>query len=279
LLELHTLGVHGGYTQQDVMEVARCLTGWTVRSTTSPPYFQVGTIEFNPAMHDFGSKTVLGETIAATSAAIPAGALEQRGRQELERVLQIVTNHPSTARHLSTKLCRHFIADNPPASAVEQVGRVFSKSGGDIRETLRAVFQTDEFLHTRGNKFKRPFTFVASALRATNARTNCGLEVIDYLKRMGHAPFNYPTPEGYPDQAAPWMGTLLWRWNFAVALSQNKIEGTRVDLEELRGAAGGDEQLMAHLLGRKPTQAEAQAFAESQAGLALMLASPGFQRC
>jgi hypothetical protein len=103
--------------------------------------------------------------------------------------------------------------------------------------------------------------------------------MIDFLKRMGHAPFNYPTPEGYPDQAGPWMGTLLWRWNFAVALSQNKIKDTRFDLEELRGAAGGDQPLMAHLLGRQPTEAEAQAFTDSGAGVALMLASPGFQRC
>jgi uncharacterized protein (DUF1800 family) len=279
LLELHTLGVHGGYTQQDVMEVARCLTGWTVRSTVNPPYFQLGKVEFNPDLHDFGSKTVLGETIPATDSALPKDVLQQRGRHELDRVLQIAVHHPATARHLSAKLCRHFISDDPPAGAIAHVSRAFSKSEGDIRETLRALFQTEDFLRSRGNKFKRPFTFLASALRVANARTDCGLEMIDYLKRMGHAPFNYPTPEGYPDQAAPWMGTLLWRWNFAVALSQNKIEGTRVNLDELRSAAGGDEQLMAHLMGRKPTQAEAQAFAESGAGLALMLASPGFQRC
>src|SRR5262249_2893710 len=118
-----------------------------------------------------------------------------------------------------------------------------------------------------------------SALRATGARTDCGMEMVDYLKRMGHAPFNYPTPEGYPDQATPWMGTLLWRWNFAVAISQNKIKGTRTDEESLRKQTGGKEPLMAHLLGRKATPEEAQAFEDSGAGLALMLASPGFQVC
>jgi uncharacterized protein (DUF1800 family) len=279
LLELHTLGVHGGYTQKDVMEVARCLTGWTVRSVGTKPYFQIGKVEFDPAQHDFGSKAILGQTIPSTSPALSKEILEQRGRHELDRVLQIVVAHAATARHLSAKLCRHFIADNPPAAAVAKVAEAFSKSEGDIRQTLRALFQTDEFLLTRGNKFKRPFTFVVSALRATGARTDCGLEIMDYLKRMGHAPFNYPTPEGYPDQASPWMGTLLWRWNFAVALSQNNIKGTHTDLNALRGAAGGDEALMAHLLGRKPSPAEARAFADSGDGLALMLASPAFQFC
>jgi uncharacterized protein (DUF1800 family) len=279
LLELHTLGVHGGYTQKDVMEVARCLTGWTVRSVGNKPYFQIGKVEFDPALHDFGAKTVLEQTIPSTSPALAKDILEQRGRHELDRVLQIVVAHPATARHLSAKLCRHFIADNPPAEAVAKVAEAFSKSEGDIRQTLRALFQTDEFLHARGHKFKRPFTFVVSALRASGANTDCGMDIIDYLKRMGHAPFNYPTPEGYPDQASPWMGTLLWRWNFAVALSQNSIKGTRTNLDALRGAAGGDEPLMAHLLGRKPSAIEARAFADSGDGLALMLASPAFQRC
>ena len=105
------------------------------------------------------------------------------------------------------------------------------------------------------------------------------MEIIDYLGRMGHAPFNYPTPDGYPEQASPWMGTLLWRWNFAVALSRNQVKGTRINVELLRRNAGGDQGLMAHLLGRQPTAQEAQAFHDSEAGLALMLASPAFQRC
>jgi uncharacterized protein (DUF1800 family) len=141
------------------------------------------------------------------------------------------------------------------------------------------LFATREFRFGRGNKFKRPFGFIVSALRATGARTDSGLDVIAYLSRMGHAPFNYPTPDGYPEQAAPWMGTLLWRWNFAVALSQNQIKGTRLDLELLKRNAGGDEALMAHLLGRTPIAEEAQAYHDSGAGLALLLASPAFQRC
>ncbi|HWY76346.1 MAG TPA: DUF1800 domain-containing protein [Verrucomicrobiae bacterium] len=279
LLELHTLGVHGGYTQKDVMEVARCLTGWTVRSLGEKPNFQIGKVEFKIDQHDFGAKEVLGQHIAAAPARLDSEEREQLGRHELERVLEIVTRHLSTAQHIATKLCRHFIADDPPPGAVTRVADVFSETAGDIPATLRALFETDEFREQRGTKFKRPLNFVVSALRATGARTDASLEIIDYLRRMGHAPFNYPTPEGYPDKAAPWMGTLLWRWNFAVALSENRIKGTRVDFEALRANAGGDTGLMSHLLGRKATQEEAHAYHDSGAGLALLLASPGFQRC
>jgi len=279
LLELHTLGVHGGYTQTDVMEVARCLTGWTVRSTEQPPYFQIGKIEFHTAQHDFGAKQVLGETIPAAPANLSKDERERWGRNELDHVLRIVTRHPSTATHIAFKLCRRFIADDPPAEAVECVAAVFQRTGGDIRATVSAVFDTPQFRGCRGNKFKRPFQFVASALRATAAQTDSGLEIIDYLTRMGNAPYNYPTPEGYPQQAAPWMGTLLWRWNFAVALSQNRIRGTRVDLGKLQKHVGGEEPLRSHLLGRQATLQEARACLESGAELALLLASPAFQRC
>ena len=276
LLELHTLGVHGGYTQQDVMEVARCLTGWTVRSTDKK--FQIGKVEFNPAQHDFGAKEVLGERIAAAPAKIRPDEREQRGRDELEQVLKIVARHQSTAQHIATKLCRHFIADEPPATAVKTVAAEFSGSGGDIRATLRVLFATEEFRQTRGNKFKRPFSFVVSALRATGAETDAGPALLDYLLRMGQAPFNYPTPDGYPEPAPPWMGTLLWRWNFAAALSQNRLKGTKINFEQLKTNAGGDEALMAHLLGRQPLAEERRAYHESGLGLALILASPGFQK-
>ena len=279
LMELHTLGVHGGYTQKDVMEVARCLTGWTVRSRHQAPYIQIGKVDFNLSRHDCTAKTVLGHKIVAIPVHLGNEERERLGRSELEQVLEIVTNHPATAQHLSTKLCRRFIADEPPVAAVDVVASAFTKTGGDIRATLRALFATEEFRRQRGNKFKRPFNFIVSALRATGARTDAGQEIIDYLQRMGHAPFNYPTPDGYPEEAAPWMGTLLWRWNFAVAVSENRIKGTRVDFEALRKNSGGDAGLMAHLLGRKPGVKETQAYHDSGAGLALMLASPAFQRC
>jgi uncharacterized protein (DUF1800 family) len=279
LLELHTLGVHGGYTQRDVMEVARCLTGWTVRSKNQKPYFEIGKVEFKLPQHDCEAKEVLGQEIPAVPTGLSQEQREQLGQKELDRILEIVTRHPATARHLSTKLCQRFIADEPPASAVEPVATAFTETGGDIRATLRALFATNEFRRQCGNKFKRPFNYIVSALRATGASTDAGLEIIDYLRRMGHAPFNYPTPDGYPEPAAPWLGTLLWRWNFALAVSENKIKGTRIDFATLQNNAGGDAGLMAHLLGRKPTSNETQAYHDSGAGLALMLAAPPFQRC
>jgi uncharacterized protein (DUF1800 family) len=265
LMELHTLGIHGGYTQSDVMEVARCLTGWTVRSKE---FLQKGRVEFRNDLHDDGAKVVLGQNI-------PAGL----GAADIDRVLDIVVFHPSTARYLATKLCRRFINEDAPATAIDTVARAFEQSRGDIRETLRALFGTAEFRGTRGTKFKRPFHFVASALRSTDANTNVSPAVIEFLMRMGHAPFHYPTPDGYPEEASPWMGTLLWRWNFAVALGSNQIKGTSVDLSALKKAFGGELALMAHFLGRVPTQGEREAYHESGAGLALLLGSPGFQRC
>jgi len=279
LLELHTLGVHGGYTQQDVMEVARCLTGWTVRSTNQKPYFQIGKVEFKPRLHDNGAKAVLGHSIPGVPARASKEERERLGREELDQVLRIVTTHPATARHLSSKLCRRFIADEPPASAVEVVAAEFRRTQGDIRATLRVLFATPEFQQTRGHKFKRPFHFIASALRATGARTDSGPELIAYLRRMGHAPFSYPTPDGYPEPAGPWMGTLLWRWNFALALSENRVKGTKIDVPTLLRSSGGDDGLMAHLLGRRATTDEIGAYNESGAGLALLLSSPAFQRC
>ncbi len=267
LLELHTLGVHGGYTQQDVMEVARCLTGWTVRDKRK---FFKGRVEFHVREHDDGAKRVLGTEI-------PAGL----GARDIDRVLEIVVAHPSTATHIAWKLCRRFIADVPPPSAVESTAAAFAKSGGDIPATLRALFASEEFrsADVRGGKFKRPFHYVVSALRATNAETDAAKPLVDYLIRLGHAPFRYATPDGYPEEATHWQSSLLWRWNFAAALAENRIKGTRIEVEELRARVGGDEALMATLLGRRAGEIERAAYRESGAGLALLLASPAFQRC
>jgi uncharacterized protein (DUF1800 family) len=262
LLELHTLGVHSGYTQRDVMEVARCLTGWSVRSVKQ---FHKGRVEFHRELHDDGPKLVLGRTI-------PAGL----GERDLDRVLEIVSLHPATARHLSEKLCRRFIADEPPDSAVKAVAAAFLAHDGEIRPVLRVLFSLPEFRSPRRTKIKRPFEFVASALRATGADSSAGPALLEYLQRMGNAPFQYPTPEGYSDKAAPWMGTLLWRWKFAVALSGNAIAGTRTNIRSEDFA--GDHGLMAHLLGRAPLSSEVESFRSSGNGLALLLASPEFQR-
>jgi uncharacterized protein (DUF1800 family) len=266
LMELHTLGVHGGYTQQDVMEVARCLTGWTVRDRKH--YFK-GTVEFKPGQHDDGAKTVLGQTI-------PAGL----GMGDLDRVLGIVTRHPATARHIASKLCQRFIADEPPVSAVEATAAAFTASDGDIKTTLRAMLGKPEFAASAGGKFKRPFHFVVSALRVSNAMTNGGQPIIDALLRMGQAPFRHPTPDGYPEPASHWTGTLIWRWNFAAALAENRLKGTRVEAEALPKRLGGDGALLATCFGRAPTERELAAARQAgTSALAVALASPAFQRC
>ena len=267
LLELHTLGADGGYTQTDVMEAARCLTGWTVRDRHR---FRKGRVEFEPALHDDGEKRVLGQRI-------PAGG----GARDLDVLLDLVTSHPATARHVATKLCRRFIADVPPPVAVEAVAGAFRASGGDLRTTVRALLRTEAFRTpaARRTKLKRPFQLVASALRTTGARTDGGAPLLDHLRRMGQSPFLYPTPEGAPDVATAWTGTLLWRWRLAMGLAQGEIPGTSIDAPGLVGRAGGVGGLAAHLLGRTPDAAERAALAASPHPLAVLLASPDFQRC
>jgi len=279
LLELHTLGVNGGYGQQDVAEVARCLTGWRVQSKKSGKFLisGLGQVEFDQHLHDDEKKSVLGQIIQAGL-----------GEQDLDRVLGIVGLHPSTAEHLATKLCRRFIADEPPSGAVQSVAASFLRSEGDIGQTLHTLFQTDEFQQHRSNKFKRPFNFLVSALRATGATVGPNPEswhledqpLCDYLLRMGDAPFQYPSPDGYPQVMIPWLGTLLWRWDFALKLSQNHLPGIRIDRQEdLEAHAGGAEKLLAHVFGRQADQTELKAYRQSENGLALVLAGPAFQMC
>ncbi len=276
LMELHTLGVHGGYTQQDVMEVARCLTGWTILAKKKDgfsgkllsPFKDRGKVVFRKDAHDDGPKRVLGHDI-------PAGL----GEGDLDRVIDIVAAHPSTARFVATKLCARFIADAPAPAAIDTAAHAFTDSRGDLKTTLRALFATSEFRASAGAKLKRPFHFVVSALRATNAELSDEKRVLSFLDKMGHTPFRYPTPDGYPQAAEPWLATLLWRWKFAVALANNRIKGTRIAREDLRYALGGQTALMATLLNRQPDSEESDAFQKSGDGLALILASPAFQCC
>ena len=282
LLELHTLGVHGGYTQKDVMEVARCLTGWTCRRENQ---MMKAKVEFHPGEHDDGEKVVLGHTI-------PAGGKEQ----DLERVLDIVSSHPSTANYLAEKLCRRFISDTPPVSAIAKTAKTFQDSGGDIKATVRTVLTCEEFKASKGQKLKRPFRFVVSSLRVLGADTNASPALLRYLGAMGQSPFQHPTPDGYPDESMPWLGTMLWRWNFALALTTSNIGGTSVDLQRLGKAMGAPQDdpapfFLRLVLGREALPVEKEAVAEylksspldpyvkRSEAVGLMLASPGFQRC
>jgi uncharacterized protein (DUF1800 family) len=281
LLELHTLGVDGGYTQTDVYEAARCLTGWRLRTR-----WRKGTVYFEKSLHDDGEKFVLGERI-------PAGGAEA----DVDRLVEIACNHPATAKHIATKLVRRLVADEPPAALITRVAQVFTASGGDIKELVRTVLRSEEFKQAKGTKFKRPFQYIASSLRALGADTHAHQPLIEYLSRMGQGPFQYPTPDGYPDRIEPWLGTLLWRWNFAFALASSRVPSVNVSLDQLDHAieSSGDfrpERLLPHFIGRAGSKAElaalesyieqlpAQADDVHRAELVgLILASAAFQKC
>jgi uncharacterized protein (DUF1800 family) len=284
LLELHTLGVRGGYTQKDVTEAARCLTGWTVEDRGGARIFHRGETVFRADRHDDGEKRVLGTTI-------PAGG----GARDVELLLDVVASHPSTQRRIAWKLCRRFVADPPPDSVVTLATKEFVTTGGDIAATLRQILVSQEFDASAGMKVKRPFEFIVSALRATGAECRGTPRELSFLARMGHTPFHHPTPDGYPEEPEPWMGTLLWRWNFAVALTTGGLGATASDVDALARRAGLDPRtaspadLAPLYLGRSASAAERaaiDAYAARAKGdravrrreaAALLLASPAFQ--
>jgi uncharacterized protein (DUF1800 family) len=217
LMELHSLGVDGGYTQKDVQEVARCFTGWTIDRP-----FQGGGFIFRPWMHDEGAKSVLGVTI-------PAGG----GMNDALQVLDILSRHPSTARFISKKLCQRFVSDEPPAQLVARVAQVFLKTDGDIRETVRAIVTSPEFNSPASfrAKIKSPLELAASAIRAVDGDTNGAPALHDWLRRMGEPLYQYAFPTGYGEDSSKWVNTGVFfnRINFAVALANNQINGTSYD--------------------------------------------------
>ncbi len=219
LMELHTLGVDGGYTQQDVMELARCLTGWTVKE-----HFWLGEFTFNKDFHDWGEKKVLGRKI------------QPEGQREAEQVIETLVTHPSTARFIATKLTRRFIADEPPQAIIEKAAQTFLNTKGDIKSVLRVILL--DGLPLAQPKYKRPANFIASALRLTNAETDAALH--DYLIRMGQPYFGLPTPDGYPDVGAPWQNNLMPRWHFVFELMRDEIPGTKNNLNHLLYVASAD---------------------------------------
>jgi uncharacterized protein (DUF1800 family) len=184
--------------------------------------------------------------------------------------------------HLAGKLCRRFLADEPREAAVAAVAAAFTRSGGQIASTLRALFDLPDFLDggTARPKLKRPFHYLASALRATDAMTDAAAPLLAYLSAMGHYPFAYPTPDGYPQEARPWRDTLLWRFKLAADLAAGRVAGTSVDAARLLARAGSARGLAAHLFGRGPTAAEEEALLalrDPGDSLALGLAAPAFQ--
>jgi uncharacterized protein (DUF1800 family) len=257
ILELHTLGVDGGYSQKDVQEVARCFTGWTFN-------FANGNFNFESNRHDKGQKLVLGHVI-------PAGG----GIEDGEKVLDILATNPSTAQFISRKLCQRFVADDPPAELVERVARVFRETEGDLRQVVEAIVTSDEFFSPASfrSKIKSPFEYAVSAVRATDGKfvdppiafmrkfkaTMEGVGTLGYaadklsadqhktvnwwIHDMGQPLFAYTAPTGYPERSTKWVnpGALIDRLNFALALTQENVGDVRIDPAKLLNGADTDQ--------------------------------------
>src|SRR6266550_2805079 len=263
IMERHTLGVDGGYTQQDVREVARCLTGWTLMRPRGDAEFR-----FEPRLHDPGAKTVLGTSITAG------------GMEDGIKVIDLLARHPSTAKFIATKLARRFVADEPPASVVNRAAEAFRRSDGDIRTVVRSIVDSPEFFAPEfyQAKVKKPLEFAASALRVTNAETRVTPQLLRYLGRMGEPLFLSQPPTGYSDRAASWISPdmLLTRMNFAADLVGNRLDGAHVQPDALR-----DPQAFVRLIAPdslSPATRAALAETDAREAPALLLAAPEFQR-
>jgi uncharacterized protein (DUF1800 family) len=217
IMELHTLGVNGGYTQKDVTELAKILTGWTIEQPR-----RGGGFNFNERVHEPGTKYLLGEKF------------KEDGEKEGAKAIEMLAKHPSTAKFISRKLAMRFVSDNPPDALVSRMAETFKKSDGDIREVLRTMFKSPEFWapQTYRAKVKTPLEFVASALRATNADVQNGLPLIQQLNKMGMPLYGAQPPTGYSMKAETWVNSaaLLDRMNFALALGTGRLPGVIVDV-------------------------------------------------
>ncbi len=232
LLELHTLGVDGGYTQRDVIEVARALTGWTMAPR------QDGAFLFRPAVHDAGEKVVLGHRL-------PAG----RGIEDGEAVLDLLARDPRTARFVAQKLAVRFVGDTPPMALVDRAATVFLQTDGDLREVVRTIVTSPEFFSRAAyrSKVKSPFELVASALRAVGAAPDTSMRSAQVVAFLGQPIFGHQAPNGWPETGESWMntGAILNRINFGLALAAGRLPGADVNRwsasERLRGAVREDQ--------------------------------------
>ncbi len=234
LMELHTLGVDGGYTQTDVQQVALCLTGWTIWRGSSTGALQ-GTFRYNNTNHNQTAKNVLGTPIPANG-----------GQQDGVTVLNLLINHPSTARYIATKMCRHFLGYEVARSIIDQVAATYTSTGGDIKAMLRVVLKP-EHVAAATPKMKRPFHMFAASLRQTNAVITSTSSLRSRLAEAGHLPFSWLTPDGYPDKLNHWSGNLISRWNFGASLmngTAGSIAGVTVDdAAFFAGAVTADEMI------------------------------------
>jgi uncharacterized protein (DUF1800 family) len=283
LLELHTLGVDGGYAQRDVQELARVLTGFGVRVEPGRPrlkpaqealYVRKGLFEFNPARHDFGDKQVLGRTIKG------------RGAAELDEVLDLLVAHPSTARHVSRQLAVYFLADQPPPALVDGMAAAFQRSGGDIAATLRPLLLAPEFAAAQPAKFKDPQHFLLSSLRASYGDQFIlnSLPVQAWLRRLGQGLYDRLTPDGYPMTAEAWnsAGQLSTRFELARAIGSGPAALFKAETAEAPGmprpklAEGTLYQRSLQALLSPGTRAALAQAGTPQEWNALLLSSPEF---
>lgn len=279
LEELHSMGVAGGYTPHDIREVARCFTGWMMEWDKNSPNY--GGFVFVPWAHDFDEKTVLGHRI-------PAG----RGIEDGEQVLEILINHPSTARFISRKMARWLLMYEPSDALVNSVAAAYTRTKGDIKSMIRAIL-TPANVARQPAKLKRPYHFAVSALRGLKPTVRSLQQLHDWrLYVLGQLPFNWPPPDGYPDSVEFWVGGLLPRWNFAGSLMNDEIDGVQVNVRVLfnglRSAAQVAEKINQLLFGGEMPVNEKSALTSylaagptnpvrQRAAIAMALSGPGFQ--
>jgi uncharacterized protein (DUF1800 family) len=271
LMELHTLGVDGGYTQKDIIEVARCFTGWTISQPN-----RGGEFIYNDRVHDKGEKLVLGVKI-------PAGG----GRDDAEKVLDILARHPSTARFISTKLAQKFVADDPPPALIERMAKTFRESGGDIRAVMSAMLDSKEFFSEGAfqAKVKTPLELIVSAARATDAQVDFAIPLATQIAQLGEPLYRKIEPTGYPSANSEWVnsGALLARMNFALALAGDRVPGSKVDASAFDNRTA---IVARQLLFREPTKQTLDSIEKALAQkeptpalvAGLVLGSPDFQR-
>src|SRR5437867_4030857 len=235
LLELHTRGVDGGYTQQDVINVARIFTGWSIKRPR-----QGGDCEFHEWAHDEGQKQVLGVRFQAG-----------HGMDEGIRLLKLLANQPATMHHVSHQLCERFVSDDPPDGCVDDAVAAWKRSGGDLREVLRAIFTSPDFWapRTLGGKVKTPLEFVVSAARVVGADPDTNPRLAQLVARLGEPLYLHVAPDGYPEKQDAWVnsGALLDRMNAAVALAAGNVPGLVVNLDSIVSPTADADRLVAAL--------------------------------
>jgi uncharacterized protein (DUF1800 family) len=230
LMELHTLGVEGGYTQKDVTELARCFTGWTIEKPRQNPQFK-----FDEKVHDPDPKIVLGKKIHAG------------GMKDAEQAIELLIRQPATAKFISTKLARRFVSDNPPAPLVARMAQTFQSSDGDIRAVMHTMIYSPEFWSREAYraKIKTPFEVVISAVRALGTDVDTPMPLVQWVGRIGEPLYQCQPPTGYADKAEAWVntGALLNRLNFSLTLAGNKVRGARTDVGSLLGSDATEPKL------------------------------------